>query len=73
MGIDPHKKTHTAVAVNGATGAEVGTLTVKARAKGHERLLSWARSLEEDLLFAVEDCRHSRGTSSGSCWLEGSG
>ncbi len=61
MGIDPHKKTHTAVAVDGATGAEVGQLTVKARAKGHERLLSWARSLEEDLLFAVEDCRHVSG------------
>lgn len=61
MGIDPHKKTYTAVAVDGLTGAEVGQLMVKARAKGHERLLSWARSLEEDLLFAVEDCRHVSG------------
>ena len=61
MGIDPHKKTHTAVAVDGATGAKVGTLTVKARTKGHERLLSWARSFEADLVFAVEDCRHVSG------------
>lgn len=61
MGIDPHKKTHTAVAVDGATGAEVATITVKARTKGHERLLSWARSLEDGLLFAVEDCRHVSG------------
>lgn len=61
MGIDPHKRTHTAVAVEGATGAEVATLMVKARTRGHERLLSWARSLDCDLLFAVEDCRHVSG------------
>ncbi len=61
MGIDPHKKTHTAVAVDGATGAEVGQLTVKARTKGHERLLSWARAFDAELLFAVEDCRHVSG------------
>ncbi|MGH2654640.1 MAG: IS110 family transposase [Actinomycetota bacterium] len=61
VGIDPHKKTHTAVAVDGVSGAEVATLTVKARAKGHERLLSWARSIDSDLLFAVEDCRHVSG------------
>jgi transposase len=61
VGIDPHKKTHTAVAVDGATGAEVATVTVKARTKGHERLLSWARGLDAELLFAVEDCRHVSG------------
>lgn len=61
MGIDPHKKTHTAVAVDGATGAEVATVTVKARAKGHERLLQWARAKGHELLFAVEDCRHVSG------------
>jgi transposase len=61
VGIDPHKKTHTAVAVGGTTGAEVGQLTVKARTKGHQRLLSWARTLDSDLLFAVEDCLHVCG------------
>ncbi len=61
VGIDPHKKTHTAVAVDGATGAEVATTTVKARSKGHEQLLAWARTLHHDLLFAVEDCRHVSG------------
>ena len=61
VGIDPHKKTHTAVAVDGATGAEVGQITVKARTRGHERLLTWARTLHDDLLFAVEDCRHVSG------------
>jgi transposase len=61
VGIDPHKRTHTAVAVDGSTGGEVGQLTVKARTGGHHRLLSWARSVDEDLLFAVEDCRHVSG------------
>lgn len=61
VGIDPHKKTHTAVAVDGTTGAEVATATVKARARGHDRLLSWARSLDQQRLFAVEDCRHVSG------------
>jgi transposase len=61
VGIDPHKKTHTAVAVDGATGAEVAALTVKARTKGHERLLQWARALDSERLFAVEDCRHVSG------------
>jgi len=61
VGIDPHKNTHTAVAVQGATGAEVATITVKARQKGHERLITWARSLHPDIRFAVEDCRHVSG------------
>jgi transposase len=61
VGIDPHKKTHTAVAVDGVTGAEVGELTVNARAKGHDRLLEWARSVDEERIFAVEDCRHVSG------------
>jgi transposase len=61
VGIDPHKATHTAVALNGATGAEVARLTIKARHPGHERLLRWARSLDGDVLFAVEDCRHVSG------------
>lgn len=61
VGIDPHKQTHTAVALEAATGARVGEITVRARSRGYERLLSWARSLQAELLFAVEDCRHVSG------------
>jgi len=57
VGLDPHKKTHTAMAVDQA-GRPVGELTFPARTKGFERLLSWARELDERRLFAVEDCRH---------------
>jgi transposase len=61
VGIDPHKNTHTAVAVDGTTGREVDTITVKARRGGHAQLLRWSRSLGSDVLFAVEDVRHVSG------------
>jgi transposase len=61
LGIDPHKKSHTAVAVEALTGELVGELTVKADRHGRERLLRWARSLGPERRFAVEDCRHVSG------------
>jgi transposase len=62
VGIDPHKQTHTAVALDSATGRKVGELTVKARTRGFERLLVWARDLDEIDRFAVEDGRHVSGS-----------
>ena len=61
IGIDPHKQTHTAVAVNGSTGEVLGELTVRARRQGFEQLVSWARRLGDERVFAVEDCRHVSG------------
>jgi transposase len=61
VGIDPHKQTHTAVAIDGATGQVLQELTVKARTPGFERLVAWARELDEERLFAVEDGRHVSG------------
>jgi transposase len=61
IGIDPHKQTHTAVAVHGVTGAVLGEITVPARTPGFERLVRWARSLDPERLFAVEDGRHVSG------------
>lgn len=61
MGIDPHKETHTAVAIDGGTGRVRGGLTVRARAKGFERLLAWTRDLDQERRFAVEDGRHVSG------------
>lgn len=60
-GIDPHKQTHTAVALDAATGRVLGELTVKARTPGFERLVEWARGLDEERCFAVEDGRHVSG------------
>ena len=61
IGIDPHKKPHTALAVSAATGEPLAQITVPARRAGHERLLAWARRLSGERLFALEDCRHVSG------------
>lgn len=61
VGIDPHKQTHTAVAVDAASGRVLGELTVPARPPGFERLVGWARGLEGERLFAIEDGRHVSG------------
>jgi transposase len=61
VGVDPHKKTHTAVAVSAGLGELGGELTVSARHAGHEQLLSWARELDGERVFALEDCRHVSG------------
>ena len=58
IGVDPHKQSHTAAVVEQATGEVRGERTVKARRPGHEQLLAWARTLGEERLWALEDCRH---------------
>jgi transposase len=58
IGIDPHKQSHTAAAVEEASGEFVGELTVPASPEGAARLLAWAGALAGEPLFALEDCRH---------------
>lgn len=67
LGVDPHKDTHTVVAVD-PTGRRIGQLTFAARREGHLKLLDWAREVSDSAagsdggsrrcLWAVEDCRH---------------
>src|SRR5260221_3463448 len=52
IGVDPHKASHTAVAVNGA-GEPLGQLRVRASAVQAERLLAWAQAWPERA-WAVE-------------------
>jgi transposase len=62
IGIDPHKDTHTAAAVEDATGQLLGELTVPGTEEGHRRLLTWAHEFAEQRpRFALEDCRHVNG------------
>jgi transposase len=63
IGIDPHKDTHTAAAVDDASGQLLSELTVAGTNAGHERLRAWAHQLagEDELRFALEDCRHVNG------------
>jgi transposase len=60
FGVDPHKKTHTVVAVD-EHGAQLGVKTVQARDAGHRALLRWARGFAGPRRWAVEDCRHVAG------------
>lgn len=43
IGIDPHKSTHTATALDPATNSEVGTLRIEASVFDYRRLMSWAK------------------------------
>ncbi len=58
IGVDPHKASHTACAVDARTGELRAELSVSADRDGHARLLAWARAHGDVLLFAIEDCRH---------------
>jgi transposase len=61
IGIDPHKATHTAAAVDDITGQLLGNLTIDARQHGFEQLLGWAREHNDDRRWAIEDGRHVSG------------
>jgi transposase len=58
IGADTHKRTHTLAAVDGPTGAVVGERTIEAREAGHLAALRWARGLDAERVWAIEDCRH---------------
>jgi transposase len=59
VGVDTHKHTHTAVALN-ALGARLGTMTVPASRDGYGRLEAWASSFGAVRTFGVE-CTGSYG------------
>jgi transposase len=61
IGVDAHKATHTAAAVNRQTAELLDQLTVDAREHGHQRLLEWAQELDEDRVWAIEDARNLSG------------
>lgn len=57
IGIDAHKRTHTAVACD-AQGRELARRSAGATSASHLELIAWARTLDRERCFAVEDCRH---------------
>jgi transposase len=61
IGSDPHKRSYTCSAVGAGTGELRGSETVQATSAGHERLLGWARGLDRERVWAIEDCRHVSG------------
>jgi transposase len=57
VGIDAHKRSHTAVAVD-VLGRQVAQCTVNTATADHLGLLRWAEQLDSERSWAVEDCRH---------------
>jgi hypothetical protein len=46
IGVDPHKQTHTAVAVKAGSGELVDELSVSGRAPRYAQLLAWALAID---------------------------
>jgi transposase len=61
IGTDTHKRTHTCGAVDALTAAARGELTAPARTGSFGVLLRWARALDAERVWAIEDCRHVSG------------
>jgi transposase len=61
IGVDAHKSTHTAAAVNRHTAELLDQLTVDAREHGHQELLEWAIALDDERVWAIEDARNLSG------------
>ena len=58
VGIDAHKRTHTAVVIDEA-GRRLGEKTTRATTtEANLELVRWVHAFGPDRRFAVEDCRH---------------
>lgn len=58
IGADIHKSTHALAAVSGEGGTVAGELEIRADEAGHRSALRWARELDRERVWAIEDCRH---------------
>jgi transposase len=61
IGTDTHKRSHALAAVDEGTGRLRGSREIKADDAGHLAAVRWARELDEDRVWAIEDCRHVSG------------
>lgn len=58
IGVDTHKSSHALSAVDEGTGRVRGSREIKADDAGHLAAVRWARGLDEERVWAIEDCRH---------------
>jgi transposase len=58
IGADTHKGSHALAAVDEGTGKVRGSREIKADEPGHLAAVRWARGLDEERVWALEDCRH---------------
>jgi transposase len=57
IGADTHKGSHALAAVDEGTGRVRGSRQIKADGPGHLAAVRWARELDEERVWAIEDCR----------------
>src|SRR5947199_5774290 len=62
LGADTHKRSHTVAAVAAGTGELLGEQTIAVGRRGFGVLLRWARELDGERVWALEDCRHVSGS-----------
>ncbi len=58
IGADTHKGSHALAAVDEGTGRVRDSREIKADGAGHLAAVRWARGLDDDRVWAIEDCRH---------------
>jgi len=58
IGADTHKRTHALAAVDAGTGRQRGARQIDADGPGHLVAVRWARGLDDERVWAIEDCRH---------------
>src|SRR5215203_650818 len=62
LGADMHKASHSVAAVAAGTGEVVSDKMVQVGERGFVAVLDWARSLDDQRVWALEDCRHVSGS-----------
>ena len=61
IGADTHKASHALAAVDEGTGRVRGGRQIEAGGPGHLAAVRWARELDEQRVWAIEDCRSCSG------------
>ena len=71
IGADTHKHNHTLVALDGQTGAARGQRAIAASDAGFLDGLRFAAGLDEERVWAIEDCRHVSARLEGALLAAG--
>jgi transposase len=61
IGADTHKRTHALAAVDDGTGRIRGARQINSDEQGHIAAVRWARELDDERVWAIEDCRGVSG------------
>jgi hypothetical protein len=57
-----HKGSHTIAAVAAASGETLGDKTIQVGSRGFDDALRWARALDGERVWALENVRHVSGS-----------